>query len=91
VAARDVRPVEVAGREVEISNPDKVYFPELGATKLDLVHYYLSVGDALLNTAGGRPALLQRFPEGAAGKSFYQKRVPAGAPKYGRNVRSCRL
>jgi len=82
VAARDVRPVEVAGREVEISNPDKVYFPELGATKLDLVHYYLSVGDALLNTAGGRPALLQRFPEGAAGKSFYQKRVPAGAPKW---------
>jgi len=59
-----------------------VYFPGLGATKLDLARYYLAVADALLRTAGGRPALLQRFPGGAGGKSFFQKRVPAGAPKW---------
>jgi DNA ligase D len=82
VAAKDVRTVEVAGRQVGISNPDKVYFPDLGATKGDLVDYYLAVGDALLGVAGGRPALLQRFPDGAAGKSFFQKRVPPGAPSW---------
>jgi DNA ligase D len=74
--------VEAAGRALVISRPDKMYFPKLGATKLDLVSYYLSVGDHLLNTAGGRPALLQRFPDGATGKSFYQKRIPAGAPHW---------
>ncbi len=78
----DERAVEVDGREVRITRPDKVYFPGLGATKYDLVSYYLAVGDHLLNTAGGRPALLQRFPDGAAGKSFYQKRIPAGAPDW---------
>ena len=82
MAAKDVRTVEVAGHEVGISNPAKVYFPEIGATKSDLVDYYLAVGDALLATAGGRPALLQRFPDGAAGKSFFQKRVPSGAPPW---------
>jgi DNA ligase D len=76
------RLVEVSGREVHVSSPDKVYFPELGATKFDLVSYYLLVADALLNTAGGRPALLQRFPHGATGKSFFQKRVPSGAPTW---------
>ncbi len=76
----DERVVEVDGREVRITRPDKVYFPALGATKFDLVSYYLKVGPHLLNTAGGRPAMLQRFPDGAAGKSFYQKRIPAGAP-----------
>jgi DNA ligase D len=80
VAAKDVRVVEVSDRIVEISSPDKVYFPELGATKFDLVSYYLEVADPLCNTAGGRPALLQRFPGGAGGKSFFQKRVPSGAP-----------
>ena len=72
--------IEVDGREVRISRPDKVYFPELGATKFDLVSYYLEVGEHLLNTAGGRPAMLQRFPDGAAGKSFYQKRDPGRGP-----------
>jgi DNA ligase D len=76
------RIVEVAGREVRISSPDKVYFPALESTKSDLVDYYLEVGEALLNTAGGRPAMLQRFPHGATGKSFFQKRVPAGAPAW---------
>ncbi|HLH28328.1 MAG TPA: ATP-dependent DNA ligase, partial [Acidimicrobiales bacterium] len=69
---RTVQEVEAGGRTVEISNPDKVYFPGLGATKLDLARYYLAVADALLRTAGGRPALLQRFPGGAGGKSFFQ-------------------
>jgi DNA ligase D-like protein (predicted polymerase) len=71
---REVRAIEAAGRTVEISNPDKVYFPELGATKYELASYYVS--------AFGRPALLQRFPEGAGGKSFFQKRVPANAPDW---------
>ncbi len=76
------RSVEVAGREVVISNPERAYFPALGATKYDLVRYYLAVGDALMITAGGRPALLERFPEGAGGKSFFQKRVPPGVPPW---------
>lgn len=74
--------VDAAGRAVHISNPDRIYFPEIGATKFDLAEYYLAVGDALMNTAGGRPALLERFPEGAGGKSFFQKRVPPGAPEW---------
>jgi DNA ligase D len=82
VPSKTVREVDAGGRTVEISNPDKVYFPDLGATKFELVSYYLSVADALGRTAGGRPALLQRFPGGAGGKSFFQKRVPAGAPSW---------
>ena len=80
--AKEVRVIEVPGRTVEISNPDKIYFPALGATKFDLASYYVSVGEALAVTAFGRPAMLQRFPEGAGGKSFFQKRVPAGAPDW---------
>jgi len=82
VPAKEVRSVEVAGRTVAISNPDKVYFPELGATKFDLVSYYVAVAEALGVTAFDRPAMLQRFPDGAAGKSFFQKRVPNGAPDW---------
>jgi DNA ligase D len=82
VSGDDERLVEVAGRELRISSPEKIYFPALGATKSDLVSYYLEVGEALLNTAGGRPAMLQRFPNGATGKSFFQKRVPSGAPSW---------
>jgi DNA ligase D len=82
VPAKEVRAIEVPGRTVEISNPDKIYFPALGATKFDLASYYVSVGEALAVTAFGRPAMLQRFPEGAGGKSFFQKRVPAGAPDW---------
>ncbi len=82
VATKDVRVVDVGDRTIDISSPDKVYFPELGATKSDLVSYYLEVADALANSATDRPALLQRFPGGAGGKSFFQKRVPAGAPDW---------
>ncbi len=82
VAAKGARPVEVSGRTVEISNPDKIYFPDLGATKFELASYYVAVAEGLRVTAFGRPAMLQRFPEGAGGKSFFQKRVPAGAPDW---------
>jgi DNA ligase D len=74
--------IEVAGRSLEVSNPSKVYFPGAGATKLDLVEYYLQIGEPFLRACGDRPALLQRFPEGALGKSWFQKRVPAGAPTW---------
>jgi DNA ligase D len=74
--------VAVLGRTISISHPNKVVFPELGATKLELVEYYLTVADQLAVTAYGRPALLQRFPNGAGGSSFFQKRVPANAPSW---------
>ncbi len=74
--------VEVSGRSVEISNPGKVFFPGLGATKLDLVDYYRAVAKPILRVTAGRPAMLQRFPDGALGKSFFQKRVPKGAPDW---------
>ncbi|MEM9561675.1 MAG: non-homologous end-joining DNA ligase [Actinomycetota bacterium] len=73
---------EVAGREVTISNPDKVFFTKRGQTKLDLIEYYEAVGEPLMATMGGRPTLMQRFPDGASGKNFFQKRVPKGAPPW---------
>ncbi|HEY1830164.1 MAG TPA: non-homologous end-joining DNA ligase [Acidimicrobiales bacterium] len=76
------RVVTAAGHEVKVTNVDKVYFPAIEATKGDLVQYYLDVSEALMNTAGDRPALLQRFPHGATGKSFFQKRVPDNAPSW---------
>ena len=74
--------VEAAGRTVEITSPSKVLFPERGETKLDLVHYYLAVQAPLLRTMGGRPVLMQRFPHGATGSSFFQKRVPDSRPEW---------
>jgi DNA ligase D len=86
VASRGSRPVsetvEVSGRSVEISNPHKLFFPGIGATKLDVVGYYLAVAEPILRATAGRPAMLQRFPDGALGKSFFQKRIPAGAPQW---------
>ena len=70
------------GREVTISNPNKVFFSERGETKLELVRFYESVRGPLLAAMGGRPVLLQRFPEGAGGGSFFQKRVPASRPPW---------
>ncbi|HVX19718.1 MAG TPA: non-homologous end-joining DNA ligase [Acidimicrobiales bacterium] len=78
----DTVQLDLDGHPVAVSSPAKVYFPDLGATKLDLVGYYRDVGGAMLGAAGGRPTMLQRFPDGAAGKSFFQKRVPAGAPDW---------
>src|SRR5829696_6627935 len=71
----DVEIIEVAGRQVRITNPGKVIFPERAETKLDLVRYYLAVADPLMAAMGGRPVLLQRYPSGATGESFFQKRV----------------
>lgn len=75
-------PVEVAGRELVVTSPGKVFFPERGETKLDLVRYYLAVGEPLLRAMGGRAVLLQRFPDGATGPNFFQKRVPDSAPDW---------
>jgi DNA ligase D len=74
--------VEVDGRKVSISHPEKVFFSEHGDTKLDLVHHYLRFREPVLRTMGGRPTLMQRFPEGAEGSSFFQKRVPKSAPDW---------
>jgi DNA ligase D-like protein (predicted polymerase) len=71
----DVEVLEVAGRPVRITSPGRVVFPENGETKLDLARYYLAVEGPLLAAMGGRPVLLQRFPHGAVGPSFFQKRV----------------
>jgi bifunctional non-homologous end joining protein LigD len=74
--------IEVAGRTVTISNPDKVYFPRTGHTKLDLVRYYLSVADGALVGVRRRPMVLKRFVHGAEGEAFFQKRAPASRPDW---------
>jgi DNA ligase D len=73
---------ELDGREVTITSPDKVFFSERGETKLDLVDFYTAVRDPIMAAMGGRPLLLQRFPDGAEGSSFFQKRVPKSAPPW---------
>lgn len=65
-----------------ITHADKVLFPERGETKGDLAAHYLRVAEPLMRTMGGRPVLLQRFPEGAGGPSFFQKRVPRNIPDW---------
>ena len=74
--------VEVAGRTVAVSNPDKVFFPATGHTKLDLVRYYLSVADGALRGVAGRPMVLKRFVHGADGEAFFQKRAPDKRPDW---------
>jgi DNA ligase D len=78
----DEQVLDIAGRRITVTSPAKVFFPERGETKLDLVRYYLTVAEPFLRAAGGRPTLMQRFPGGAQGKSFFQKRVPEGAPEW---------
>ncbi|HSK17060.1 MAG TPA: non-homologous end-joining DNA ligase [Gaiellaceae bacterium] len=78
----DEQVLEIAGREIAVTSPDKIFFPERGETKLDLVRYYLAVAEPFLRASGGRPTLMQRFPNGAEGKSFFQKRVPKTAPDW---------
>ena len=82
MASKSVVEIEIDDRVVSISNPEKTYFPTRGETKLDLVEYYLAIRDPLMAAMGGRPLLLQRFPEGATGKSWFQKRVPASRPDW---------
>jgi bifunctional non-homologous end joining protein LigD len=78
----DTEVVEVAGREVVITNPQKVFFPRTGHTKLDLVRYYQAVADGAVRGVFGRPMALKRFVEGAGGEAFFQKRAPANAPDW---------
>ncbi len=79
----DALEIEVAGRTLRITNPDKVYFPQRGYTKRDVVEYYLAVGDGIFRALRERPTTLQRFPEGIEGEAFFQKRVPArGVPPW---------
>ena len=72
----------IDGREVAVSNPGKVLFPEAGHTKLDLVRYYLAVADGALRGAGGRPNVLVRYPNGIGDEHFFQKRAPASRPAW---------
>src|SRR6476619_5459219 len=72
----------VAGRDIAISNPGKVLFPEAGYTKLDLARYYLAVSEGALRAAGGRPNVLVRYPNGINGEFFFQKRAPASRPEW---------
>ncbi len=74
--------LEIDDRVVRVTNPDRVYFPARGETKLDLVEYYLSVGDGIVNALRERPCMLHRFPTGVTGDKVHQKRLPAGAPPW---------
>src|SRR5215211_4278882 len=74
--------LDVAGREVTVSNPDKVFFPTTGHTKLDLVRYYLAVSEGALRGVAGRPMALKRFVNGAEGEFFFQKRAPTSRPEW---------
>jgi DNA ligase D len=90
MAARGSTPaveIEVGHRDVRITNPDRVYFPARGATKLDLVRYYLSVGDGIVRALRERPCMLHRYPTGVAGEKVHQKRLPSGAPPWVETVR----
>ena len=74
--------LEVAGRTVPVSNPDKVYFPQTGHTKLDVIRYYLTVTEGALRGVAGRPMVLKRFVNGAAEPAFFQKRAPSARPDW---------
>ncbi|GAC82352.1 ATP-dependent DNA ligase [Gordonia paraffinivorans] len=74
--------LEVGGRTIRLTSPDRVYFTERGETKLDLAEYYLSVGDGIVRALRDRPCMLHRFPKGVSGNKVHQKRVPAGAPDW---------
>lgn len=74
--------LDIDGTEVALSHPEKVYFAERGETKRDLVDYYRAVATPLLAALGGRPVMLERFPDGAGGKSWFQKRVPKSTPDW---------
>jgi DNA ligase D len=87
VAKAPATEVAVAGHSIRISNPDRVYFPATGATKLDLVNYYLAVGPGIVNALRERPCMLHRFPKGVGGEKVHQKRVPQAAPAWLDTVR----
>ncbi|WP_030912108.1 non-homologous end-joining DNA ligase [Streptomyces sp. NRRL F-5126] len=74
--------LDAGGRTVRLSNPDKVYFPERGFTKMDVARYYLAVGDGIGRALGERPTTMERFPDGVTGESFFQKRAPKNTPDW---------
>ena len=74
--------IELSGHEVKITNPEKVFFPSHGLTKLDLVHYYLAVAEGAIRGCYGRPMMLKRHPDGVDGDFFYQKRIPSSRPSW---------
>src|SRR5713101_8729457 len=74
--------IEVAGREVVITSPDKVYFPKAGYTKLDLARYYAAVAEGALRGIAGRPIVLKRYVNGAEHEPFFQKRAPEQHPEW---------
>lgn len=82
VAKAEPVELEVGPRVVRLTSPDRVYFPARGWTKLDLVNYYLSVGDGIVRALRERPCMLHRFPSGLSGEKVHQKRLPAGAPPW---------
>ena len=82
VAKSKYTTIEVAGREVRLSNPDKIFFPKPKFTKLDLVEYYIAVEEAAVNQLRERPGTMKRFVDGVSGEFFFQKRVPKGAPEW---------
>ncbi len=82
MAASKKTVIDIGGREVGISNPEKVYFPALGLTKLDLVRYYESLAEPTLTGVQGRPMGLKRYVDGIEGEAFYQKRAPANRPSW---------
>jgi len=86
-AASPAIELDVEGRTVRVSNPDKVYFSARGETKLDLVNYYLSVGRGIVRALFERPCTLQRFPDGVGGEAIYQKRVPDRRPEWVESAR----
>lgn len=74
--------LQVGSRTIRLSSPDRIYFDERGETKLDLAHYYASVGDGIVRALRDRPCMLHRFPKGVSGPKVHQKRLPAGAPDW---------
>jgi DNA ligase D len=87
MASSEAIELEVGGRTVRISSPDRVYFSARGETKLDLARYYISVGDGIVRALRERPCMLHRFPRGVDGEKVHQKRVPPGAPDWLETVR----
>ncbi|GAB3128658.1 non-homologous end-joining DNA ligase [Tsukamurella serpentis] len=79
--------LQVGDRTVRVTSPDRVYFPAIGATKLDVVRYYEAVGPGIVRALSGRPTMLHRFPKGVDGPKVHQKRIPAGAPDWLQTVR----
>jgi DNA primase len=74
--------LEIGGRTVKVTNPDKIFYSKLKATKLDHVQYYVSVGDGIVRALYERPTQLKRHPDGAEGEAIYQKRVPEKRPDW---------